>query len=100
MELIYKAELINSLELLAKFEDTIRASVILGVVETVKRQKTIDAVSTADLEKIKEERDAAIKDLRAISSCPTCKAFYKNSKEQCMNCSISNSKWEWFRTIS
>ena len=44
MELIDKAELINCLKLLAKFEDTYRASVILGIIETVKRQKPVDAV--------------------------------------------------------
>ena len=44
MELIDKVELINSLKLLAKFEDAIRSSVILGIIETVKRQKIVDAI--------------------------------------------------------
>lgn len=52
------------------------------------------------LKTVEAERNAAIKDLRSISSCPTCKAFHENLNEQCMNCSISDSKWEWFRTIS
>ena len=36
--------LIEDLELLAKHEESFRQSVILGVVHTVKAQKTIDAV--------------------------------------------------------
>ena len=36
--------LIEDLEFLAKHEDSFRQSVILGVVHTVKAQKTIDAV--------------------------------------------------------
>ena len=36
--------LIEDLELLAKHEESFRQSVILGVVHTIKAQKTIDAV--------------------------------------------------------
>ena len=42
--LIDANSLIKDLEFLAKHEDSFRQSVILGIVHTVKAQKTIDAV--------------------------------------------------------
>lgn len=44
IRLIDANSLIEDLEFLAKHEDSFRRSVILGVVHTVKAQKTIDAV--------------------------------------------------------
>lgn len=43
-QLIYVNALVKDLELLAKNEDSFRQSVILGVVQTVKAQPTVDAV--------------------------------------------------------
>lgn len=43
-QLIYVNVLVKDLELLAKNEDSFRQSVILGVVQTVKAQPTVDAV--------------------------------------------------------
>ena len=42
--LINANTLVKDLELLAKHEDSFRQSVILGVVHTVKKQPTVDAV--------------------------------------------------------
>lgn len=44
MRLIDADSLIEDLELLAKHEDSFRQSVILGIVRTIKTQKTIDSV--------------------------------------------------------
>lgn len=44
MRLIDADSLIDDLELLAKHEEDFRQSVILGVVHTIKAQRTIDAV--------------------------------------------------------
>ena len=43
-QLIYVNALVKDLELLAKHEDSFRQSIILGVVQTVKAQPTVDAV--------------------------------------------------------
>lgn len=48
--LIDADSLIEDLEFLAKHEDNFRQSVILGIVHTVKAQKTIDAVEVVQTE--------------------------------------------------
>ena len=54
-QLIYVNVLVKDLELLAKNEDSFRQSVILGVVQTVKAQPTVDAVEVVREDSIRRE---------------------------------------------
>ena len=47
--------LARDLELLAKYEDSFRQSVIIGVVHTVKTRPTVDAVEVDDMREFAED---------------------------------------------
>lgn len=53
----------------------------------------------AKLAKVKNERDAAIRDLMEHSGCPTCKHEEKEYTEEpccsCGRCFVGEDKWEW-----
>ena len=58
---------------------------------------------TAELENVKRERDAAVKDLEASKSCGSCIHFEEKSflsqdadlPSQCVNCILDRSQYVW-----
>ena len=80
-ECIEREAVVNNLELLARYEDRFRQSVILGIVETIRTMEAADVAPVVHAQWIEDESGIII--------CPECKRGYNliaKYTHYCPNC--------------